>query len=106
MTTNEETMAALFSLSEKLADALDTIQCRAQISPGCNHGEPYNIASGDPDAIPADDGTWDGQTIICDPCYVTLMPLTPSGRGLTHELPNAIALARAEMKGQQHGDDK
>ena len=37
------------------------------------------------------DGTYDGQSIVCDACYVQL---TPSGVALNDELPVAIAEAR------------
>jgi hypothetical protein len=34
----------------------------------------------------SDDGTFDGDTIVCDACYVGLMPFTDSGRALRAEL--------------------
>jgi len=78
-----------------------TIRCRAQVADGCLDGEPTSRQFGDPDEdLPmSEDGTWevdDGvETIVCDPCYVALMPLTPSGAGLRDELPAAIAKAKA-----------
>lgn len=70
------------------------IVCRARVSERCLQGKPMSTMVGEPGSM-AEDGTYDGSSIVCDSCYVALMPLTPSGRGLTHELPAAIAKARA-----------
>jgi hypothetical protein len=60
------------------------LHCRAQLTPGCYDGR----------AAPAeqisDDGTWDGETIICDDCYPRLLPFTKSNLGLFDELQDAI----------------
>lgn len=70
-----------------------TIVCRARVSEDCYQGRPTSVQFGKD--LPLDeDGTFDGRSIVCDACYVTLMPLTPSGRGLHHELDAAIADAR------------
>ena len=71
------------------------VACRAQSTARCLHGQPTTEAFGE-DLPLAEDGTFDAltATIVCDPCYVRLMPLTPSGRGLHHELDAAIAAAR------------
>jgi hypothetical protein len=74
--------------------------CRAQTSKGCLNGQPMSTQIPDEEGFPpsrmSDDGTFDGQSIVCDACYVQLMPLTPSGRGLHHELDAAIAKARRD----------
>jgi hypothetical protein len=75
-----------------------TITCRAQISKSCYQGKPSAFQFGE-DLPLTEDGTfevWDGvPTIVCDACYVALMPLTPSGSALTHEINPAIQEWRA-----------
>jgi hypothetical protein len=72
---------------------MTTIVCRARISRDCLHDKPARLQFGK-DMPLAEDGTYDGESIVCDACYVALMPLTPSGMGLNHELPAAIEQAR------------
>lgn len=51
-----------------------------------------------------DDGTFDGQTIVCDCCYIAIMPLTRSGQANTDEVPLAITRLRdtlAFLAGQE-----
>lgn len=68
----------------------ETIVCRAWLpGVGCYGGS--SRARG----TMAEDGTYDGASIVCDACYVALMPLTPSGQGLLAELPAAITAYRA-----------
>ena len=61
------------------------LKCRAQLSPVCEHGDDEHEEN-----EMAEDGTFDGETVICTSCYVFLMPHTPSGRGLNHELDVAV----------------
>lgn len=69
------------------------IVCRARVSADCYHGKPTRTQFGDD--LPMDeDGTYDGSSLICDSCYVRLMPLTASGRGLNSELDAAIEESR------------
>ncbi len=74
-----------------------TIQCRAQLGSRCQHDEP--------DALLGDgwrdDGTYDGETIICDPCYLAVMKASPSGKALTEEIPEALRQARAAREGDR-----
>jgi transcriptional regulator with XRE-family HTH domain len=72
------------------------ISCRAKVSSECLDGLSGKGIYEDGD--PAEDGTWDWRTnsVVCTPCYIELMPLTPSGQGLTRELPDAIARHRRE----------
>ena len=67
------------------------IRCRARIDDYCLHG-----SFDDPDNPWQEDGTYDRptNTIICDSCFCTLMPYTPSGQALNHELPDAIRNVR------------
>lgn len=46
-----------------------------------------------------EDNTWDGKSIICDPCYVYLIPRTENG--LLYELDTAIERERNERQGPQ-----
>lgn len=69
------------------------IVCRARVSADCYHGKPTRTQF-NADLPLAEDGTYDGGSIVCDACYVRLMPLTPSGRGLNSELNVAIEEAR------------
>ncbi len=77
------------------------IRCRAKISPACYDGKPTSTQFFGEDEPLTGDGTWlrddKGGTIVCDPCYLGLMPLTPSGRALNHELPDAIVRARLQQ---------
>lgn len=70
------------------------IRCRAKTHPLCLDGKPTSRQFDGEDLSMDEDGTFDGESIVCDMCYVALMPLTPSGRGLHHELPAAIEKAR------------
>ena len=70
------------------------IRCRARVHERCYDGRPTEVQF-DEDLPMSEDGTWDGETIVCDACYVALMPHTASGRGLRHELDGAIAKLRA-----------
>lgn len=67
------------------------INCRARTSPKCLHGVDEKVVYEDGQI---EDGTWDGDSVVCDACYVGLMHLTPSGQALTHELDAAIQNAR------------
>ena len=69
------------------------IHCRARVTGECLDGQPTAVQFGE-DVSMAEDGTFDGRSIVCDACYIALMPLTPSRRGLNHELPAVIAQAR------------
>lgn len=70
------------------------IRCRARIADACLNGRDELIVS--KDFKMQDDGTWDGQSIVCDPCYAALMPHTASGKALQEEIPAAIAKLREE----------
>jgi len=61
------------------------IICRAHLVEDCAFGRPQ-----DPEQSMEDDGTYDGHSIVCDACYCAVMPFTPSGQALNHELPEAI----------------
>lgn len=58
------------------------VRCRAKLESDCLDGQQGPPMQGD--------GTFDGETIVCDPCYAKACLLTPSGAGLNHELPVAI----------------
>lgn len=72
---------------------MTAIVCRARVSAACLHEQPTAGQFGE-DGPLSEDGTFDGTSIVCDPCYIALMPLTPSGQALNHELPDAISQAR------------
>lgn len=76
------------------------IRCRAKINPDCYDGKP-SLRQFGYDAPLQEDGTFWQETIICDPCYIHLMPYTPSGRGLREELKGeSLDAAIAAAKGQ------
>ncbi len=83
---------------------VNTIRCRAKIAGGCADGDTTTMAWGEDLSI-MEDGTFvsdgNGGTVICDACYIRLMPLTPSGRGLNHELASALAKFRENTAGQR-----
>jgi hypothetical protein len=66
------------------------IRCRAKVTGECYDGDPTAKQFFGQDLPMSEDGTFDGTSIVCDACYVYLMPRTPSGRALHHELPAAI----------------
>lgn len=67
----------------------DDIRCRAQVTDTCQDGKPY--LGEDSWTM---DGTFDGETIVCNTCFLVIMPLTESGRALTREIPAAIVEAK------------
>lgn len=46
------------------------IRCRSKKTDRCLDGKPESSVYGD--GTMADDGTWDGQTVVCDSCYLGL----------------------------------
>ncbi len=75
----------------------DFAYCRAGVSDDCEESRLKVIDDEDSDGGATEDGTYDHEThtYVCDACYIELMPLTPSGRALRHELPAAIERARS-----------
>jgi hypothetical protein len=75
------------------------IVCRARVDPECYHGQPTAVQFLDENLPMTEDGTYEndgeGGSVVCDPCYIRVAPLTPSGRALLHELPEAIRMARS-----------
>jgi hypothetical protein len=75
---------------------LTIVNCRARLEDDCLHGKPYTAQqpveeAGETPTLHGDD-TFDGESIVCDACYVRLMPFTRSGRALHDELPEAISV--------------
>lgn len=77
------------------------LNCRARISPDCEHGAErpnwqhdgtYRVTRERDAVTPFRD------SIICNACYVYLMPFTPSGHALLHELDDAVASVRKRQK--------
>lgn len=50
---------------------LVTVICRAQISLECLHGA--SLPDTYPDGL-NDDSTFDGRSVVCDPCYIAIEP--------------------------------
>jgi len=72
------------------------LKCRAQISPACYHGKSEALIYGGLDM--SEDGTYDGSSVICDACYMTLgQPSVPVGAGRQAALEHMDA-ALAEFK--------
>lgn len=65
------------------------LNCRAKVSPTCKDGVCL------PDWEIKDDGTFKVGTIVCDSCYIAIMPFTPSGRALHGEIDTAIDTVQA-----------
>ena len=66
--------------------------CRAQVAPDCLNGRPIEECGYEKPLYELEDGTYESvsMSVVCNPCYVDLMPLTPSGQALLHELDTAI----------------
>jgi hypothetical protein len=67
------------------------ITCRARVAPNCLNGQPTSRQFG-ADIPMSNDNTYEDhtQSIVCDPCYVMIVPMTPSGKGLLYELEPVI----------------
>lgn len=61
----------------------ETINCRVRKSSSCYHGRLTTQTSMDPEGDGmAEDGTWDGETVVCDHCYITIgMPTNNADPG-------------------------
>jgi hypothetical protein len=61
----------------------ETINCRSRKSPNCEHGKPIAETAMDPEGDGmAEDGTWDGETVLCDACYIAEgMPVNNANPG-------------------------
>lgn len=70
---------------------MSTLLCRAMVSDRCQGGDEIEQREA------TEDGTYDraSGTMICDRCFICLMPLTESGRGLNPELAEAIEVYQA-----------
>ena len=47
------------------------INCRSRRSPSCLHGKPEERIYGK-GASQDEDGTWDGESVVCDACYIAM----------------------------------
>lgn len=54
------------------------IRCRAKVSESCLDGRPEE---GVYDDGMDDDATWDGATVVCDPCYIRVEPFMRMNTG-------------------------
>lgn len=75
---------------------MNTINCRARLDSDCLNGVSTFEHFGE-DLPMSADGTYQesDDTIICDACYLHLLPYTPNGRGLFEDLPAAIVAYNA-----------
>jgi hypothetical protein len=75
------------------------IRCRAKLVAHCYDGDPTERQF-DEDAPMHLDNTYSQATdsIVCDPCYIAIMPFTKSGQALTEEMPEAIEHYRANAE--------
>lgn len=62
----------------------ETINCRSKKSATCSHGKPTAELGMDPEGDGMqEDGTWDGETVLCDSCYIAEgMPTNNANPGL------------------------
>lgn len=69
----------------------ENVVCRAHLTSKCHQGRLYSHPGSHVDGSGmAVDGTYKNGSIVCDDCYVRLMPYSPSGKGLLNELDDAI----------------
>lgn len=61
----------------------ETINCRVKKSPNCYHGKPTAESAMDPEGDGMqEDGTWDGESVVCDACYIAIgMPTNNADPG-------------------------
>lgn len=61
----------------------ETIVCRSRKSPDCYHGRLTMESGMDPEGPGMrDDGTWDGESVVCDACYIAEgMPVNNANPG-------------------------
>jgi hypothetical protein len=75
--------------TEKENGVSGKVKCRAKLVDDC-----YDGREDDPEEPMVEDGTFDGESVVCDACYCAVMPFTLSGQALYDELPNGIYLYR------------
>lgn len=74
-----------------------TINCRAKISHICDHGKPTKDGGYHTDNDYTDDGTYNGESIICDSCYIKLgQPSVPVSQA--HRRAEVLDKAIADYK--------
>src|ERR1700733_7331743 len=77
------------------------ITCRAKVTDDGYDGQPTKVQFGEDLPISAD-GTWRGiddeSTIVCDPCFLMVMPFTKSGAALKEELEDGIRAVRGNIE--------
>lgn len=78
----------------------ETIRCRARLDNQCYDGSSMSrqMPGEDSPVQMSEDGTFDGESIVCDACYLQLMPLTRSGAATNDEIPGAISLYRQNVE--------
>ena len=60
------------------------IRCRSRVSESCYDGKDEQGVYGEDGDGQDSDGTWDGESVICDPCYIALgQPLVGSDEFVT-----------------------
>ena len=73
------------------------IRCRSRISANCYEGKEETLVYGK-GGSQTEDGTWDGQTVVCDPCYIGIgQPSIPI------EHPDAPAFGASIDQGDPRG---
>lgn len=90
---------------------VELISCRAQLGDGeCYHGSPTARQFGEDGVPQRQDGTFEtntfgGETIVCDACYLRIMPFTRSGAAQHHEIAEAIHTYRGSLAKVRSVDD-
>jgi hypothetical protein len=82
---DDDPVAANFgpNWSDYQGDTMERIRCRARVAEACYEGRRSDGIYGR-DGTMSHDGTFNGDSVVCDPCYIAL------GQPLLTEIPDAI----------------
>ena len=76
------------------------IRCRAKVAADCYDGKAAHLIY---DEGQEDDGTWDGQTVVCDACYIALGQPTAADPRTIAQPPRPASHAGTKRVPDGHG---